>query len=501
VSAVKFRYSSAVLLTRDSGREVYLVERSPDLKFFGGYWACPGGVIDAVDREAEQGMPRRSDYSRCAARELFEETGVAIPELGRALVSSTKTSRVDLRAELLDNDDSSWRDLIQNHPIEAPAAESLQYICTLTTPPFAPVRYQTEFFHLNLPHGEDPIIDHGELVKGKFFTPAAAFELWLKGELFLVPPLVFLLQRLCEFPLEQAFEVARVRCDEIARGRLSEVRHTPGIFTASLATPTLPPATTTNCYLVGEQDVYVIDPATWDASERARLFRLMDDWLAAGRVFKGVLVSHHHRDHIGSVVETAERYNLPVLAHELTLGRLPAMPFGSQALADGDRLDLGIAPDGTANWGLQVMHTPGHDRGHLVFIEDRYGAAMVGDLVSTLSTIVIDPPEGHMRTYWESLERMAKTEFGVLYPAHGPAVKDGQACVRYFLKHRREREQKLVDALQSGLHELDALLGQVYQDVRPELMPVARRSLLAGLEKLVEEDRAERLEDCWRWVE
>jgi len=501
VSGESFRSSAAVLLTRDEGREVFLVERSSQLSFFGGYWACPGGVLDAVDRESREpsarAEPTHADLARCAARELFEETGVSVPELAELFSRSSAPTRNDLQQQLLAGETDAWRDWVTREPSGWQTFESLRRVCTLTTPPFAPVRYRTEFWQLELPGGEQPVVEEGELVRGEFMRPAEVLERWTNGELFVVPPVLFLLRELCAGPLVPALDKARAFSEEIAAGRLSEIRHTPGVFTAPLATPTIPPATTTNCYLVGEQEVYVIDPATWEESERVRLFNLMDSWIASGKTFKGVLVSHHHHDHIGSVVETAARYQLEVLAHPLTLERLPELPFGSRALADGDRLELGPAPDGRADWGLSVYHTPGHDRGHLVFVEDRYGAALVGDLVSTLSTIIIDPPEGHLATYLASLRRMAALDLGVLYPSHGPAARDGSLYIEKFIAHRGMREEQLVTGLQSGLSDVDQLLEQVYRGTPPEIMPMAKRSLLAGLEKLEEEGRAECVRGGW----
>ena len=88
------------------------------------------------------------------------------------------------------------------------------------------------------------------------------------------------------------------------------------------------------------------------------------------------------------------------------------------------------------------MHTPGHDRGHLVFLESRYGALIAGDLASTVSTILIEPPEGHLSTYLATLTRMAEVDFGHLYPAHGPAARDGRGLLRRYLRHRAMRRTR-----------------------------------------------------------
>jgi len=495
----KFRASAAVLLTRGAGSEVFLVERSPKLSFFGGYWACPGGVVDPSDCRATDSPkstpPTRADLARCAVRELFEETGVSTPELLRLFERAGAPGRRELQLQLLAGEQTAWRDWIEAE--DWSEFDSLKRVCTLTTPPFVPVRYRTEFWQLELPDGEEPLVEDGELVRGEFMEPGEVLERWLAGEMFVVPPVLFLLEQLRDRPLHSGLAQARAFSERVAAGRLSEIRHTPGIFTAPLATPTIPPATTTNCYLIGEQEVYVLDPATWDESERARLFELMDHWLAEGRRFKGVLVSHHHPDHIGSVVETAERYSLEVLAHPITLERLPELPCGARELHDGDRLELGTAPDGRPGWGLRALHTPGHDRGHLVFVEDRYGAALVGDLVSTLSTIIIDPPEGHLATYLASLQRMAGEDFGVLYPSHGPAARDGARYIRRFIAHREERERQLLDGLEAGLSDVEELVATVYRGTAVEVLPMAKRSLQAGLDKLAEEGRVECTERGW----
>ena len=161
-------------------------------------------------------------------------------------------------------------------------------------------------------------------------------------------------------------------------------------------------------------------------------------------------------------------------------------------------IPLGVAPDGTPGWHLEVMHTPGHARDHLCFIDSRYRAAIVGDMLSTISTIIIDPPEGHMATYLRELERLLTRPMSTLYPAHGPAHRDGHALLRQFIAHRRGREQKVIAALSRAPQSLEALLPTAYGDVAPAVYGAALRSLLAGLEKLAEDGVAhETVEGDW----
>lgn len=483
----RHRIATSVLLTRGQGSELefYLARRNPQLRFFGGYWAFLGGTIDDQDHD---GDPDHDDaHRRCALRELYEEAGVLAQGLSDA----------PSRELVLEGDpEGSFRAALDRSP---DALCAVRPFARLTTPPFAPVLYRTRFVQIDLPPGAQPEIVPGELLEGGFFKPAELLERWLQGELLIAPPVVYLLELAVRTQdLAGFLAAARTACESHEAGVLHRVRNSPGVLMAPLITPTLPPATTTNCYVVGEQRLYVVDPATYDEVERARLFELLDDLLAEGRELAGVLPTHHHPDHVGSVQAVAERYGAPVLAHPLTLERLPSAPRDGRAIEDGHTLDLGTAPDGRSEWKLRAYHTPGHDRGHLVWIEDRYHAALAGDLCSTLSTILIDPPEGHLATYLESLERMCAVPMGVLYPAHGPAARDGHGLIEQYLAHRAAREAKLVAALGTTLCSEEHLLDRVYDDLTLDaLRPVAARSLRAGLEKLAEEGRASQAGGGW----
>lgn len=499
------RIATAVLLTRESprGPEVFLARRADALRFFGGFWAFPGGVVDDVDTDHVDERDVDLGHRRCAVRELFEETGVLPPPLREAL---SDAEALALRRGLIGDDDGRgasdadavlrWRALVDAAP---DALDGVSPFTRITTPPFAPVLYRTCFVHATLPPGEAVSILPGELVDGDFFAPDALLDEWTRGERLVVPPVVFLLTILArEASLDDGLAAAAERCAELEAGRLHEVRNTPGVMMAPLATPTLPPATTTNCYIVGHERLVVIDPATPEPSEQRRLFDELDRRLAAGATLDAVLVTHHHRDHVGAVEATSRRYDVPVRGHAETLARLPGRPRLGEPLNDGDRIDLGAAPDGSPDWHLVAYHTPGHDRGHLVFVESRYGAAIVGDLVSTISTIVIEPPEGHLATYLTSLQRMLDVPFEMLYPAHGPAHRDGHGVLRHYLAHRAEREARLVDALSADeARDVDELVPVVYADTPAAMHGLAGSSLRAGLDKLVEERRAEQVDGGW----
>ena len=501
------RTAAALLITRGEGpeRRVFLCERAPELRFFGGYWALPGGTVGDEDR-AQHG-DEAAALQACAHRELFEETGLL-----RHTLPATRTGGDHLRqarelllarerAEPTARPPSPWPGLLAGSAPPLPLRE----LCRIETPAFAPVRYDTVFYHAPLEGctagtaGPRPDVWSGELTQGRFWYPQQALASWRNGDLLLVPPVVILLEHLARaadfehFANELGTTAAGYR-----DGHLHQVRFSPGVVLAPLRTPTLPPATTTNCYIVGHERLWVVDPGSPHPEEQMRLLTLLGELTRGGAKVEGILVTHHHPDHVGGVNALSRALDLPVRGHPLTMARLAPGFRAGAALDEGMKVPLGRAPDGNAGWELLAIHTPGHDRGHLCFRESRYGAMLVGDMLSTISTIIIDPPEGHLATYLQSLERLAQSPITTLYPAHGPAMRDGQRLVKQYVRHRRQRETTLLQALEQGGGTLEELTPKVYWDADPKLFPFAARSLLAGLQKLQEEGRAQLTAGRWQ---
>lgn len=488
------RRSAAILLTRTRADriQVYLVERNPKLRFFGGYWAFPGGVVDEVDGLEEDGDDGAA-LERCAIRELFEETGLLLPPLdGRIPLEQ----RASLRASLVDQETDARAWLPHVQAADAARAD-LRLITTITTPEFSSVRHTTPFFQVELPEGQEPHIEPGELMQGRFWDVDELLRTWREGRISIVTPVLYLLEILARTDLEGFLSQAREMGEKLDGGQLHRAYFTPAAMLAPLSTPTLPPATTTNCVLVGNRTIYIVDPATPDVRDRERLFETLDRWILEGKTLAGVLLTHHHQDHVGAVVVTAERYGLKVYAHPETFLRVQLEGCTGVPIEHGHTFQLGTAPDGSSNWTLEAFLTPGHAHGHLVFIDSRYRTAIVGDLVSTLSTIVIDPPEGHMATYLKSLQAILDQDIGVLLPAHGVGARVGSDVLRYHLKRRAQREEKLLRVLASSPGSVKQLLPVVYDDAPANVLPYAERSLLAGLQKLEEDGHAVLDEQVW----
>lgn len=258
-----------------------------------------------------------------------------------------------------------------------------------------------------------------------------------------------------------------------------------GIWCLPLRTPTLPPATETNCWLVDVGDgLAVIDPGSPDPEEQARLAAVLLAFESAGLPPRQIWLTHAHPDHAGGVAALRRGRGLPLLAHPRAAGRLPPEAGSVEPLLDGALLA----------GRFRALHTPGHACDHLCFLDERTGALLCGDMASTLSTIVIDPPDGDMADYFRQLERLRTLGSRLLLPAHGPPAPDPAAVLERLLAHRREREERVLAAL-TGPMELAEVTRRAYPEAPEWLLPFAERSCLAHLLKLESEGKARRDQD------
>src|SRR5271169_4276161 len=224
----------------------------------------------------------------------------------------------------------------------------------------------------------------------------------------------------------------------IEEGSLPPIFFAPDVQLLPLAASALPPSTHTNAYLVGRDPAYLIDPGPDKPEEQQRLFDVLDTQKALGCKLAAVVLTHHHRDHVGAARVCAERYGVPIWSHRLTAKMLKGKLTVSRELDEGDRLDLSTAPDGQP-WHLDTLHTPGHAAGHLAFYEPHYRLLFAGDMVSTQSSILIVPQDGDLATYLASLRRLRDLDCRLLLPAHGSPSAQPAKTLDECLTHRVKR--------------------------------------------------------------
>ena len=506
VPAPKIRASAAVVPWRRGERGellVYWVLRNPELAFMGGWHAFPGGGQNKTDThfELKESAQNGDGTTRpgpeigddelaslgpdlppglllCAIRELFEETGILL-ERG-VCAGRIPPDLSELRADLL----AGRRDfaaLARERGYELAAGE-LSFAGRWLTPPMGPMRFDNRFFLLHWPAeiGLEPEVLEGELIEGEWIEPNAALARWQAGEAVAAPPIVHILRVLDEVgPSRASARLIDSREADIGPMRRIELR--PGVILMPLRTPTLPPAAFTNTFLLGQDELVLIDPATPFPDEQKRLLAALDAVAAQGARIRAIWLTHHHADHIGAVELCRRHLGVPVLAHPATAAKLAAWGIEvDEHLNDGDRIELGGDPPFT----VRVLHTPGHTRGHLSFLDEKYGSLITGDLLSTLSTIVIDPPEGDMDDYLDSLEKVAGFSPRALFPSHGPLVLSAMARLEGLHRHRLAREEKVLAAWQEGKKTPAAMVAEVYDDTPPALHPVAERQIAAHLIRL-----------------
>ena len=507
------RISAAVVLWRrreGAGPEdvdVYWVKRSETLPFMGGWHAFPGGgqsrsdaglpVLGelqlASDAPPSAGIPESlrdldepspdllPGLAACALRELFEETGILLsspavdpeelPELRRAVLAGER----------------SFADVLKALGVKLDASR-LVYAGRWVTPPFAPLRFDNRFFLLEWPPdaAAEPSVHTGECEYGTWISPAEGWEAWRRGDVLAAPPILHILEVLSQDGPLKGLDRLRDPT-ETNLGPLRRVEMRPGVVMFPLLTHTLPPAATTNAYLLGSRECVLVDPG---ASSEREIERLEAALAAAherlGRKVTAIWLTHHHPDHVGGVARLRASQSVPVLAHPLTAERLNGLGIPVDGhLQDGQRVVL------EGDFSVLILHTPGHARGHLCFLEEDQRSLLCGDMVSGVSMIVVDPPEGDMDDYLGSLEKLAALRPRTLFPGHGPAVKNAEAKLREYIGHRLWREERILEAWNAGKRQPAEMLPTVYEDVPQQAWPLAERQILAHLARLRKHGRIE----------
>lgn len=258
----------------------------------------------------------------------------------------------------------------------------------------------------------------------------------------------------------------------------------------ALRTPTLPPATHTNCYLLGRDALTLVDPATpWD-DQREALAEALD---ARSAPVERVFLTHHHLDHVGAAAWVRQRYGVPVVAHARTRALLEGQLVVDELLDEGDTLDAGGEP-----W--RVLHTPGHASGHLCLFDGQQ--VIAGDMVAGVGTIVLDPPEGDLGQYLDSLARLRDLAPRRLWPAHGPAIEDAVGLLEHYIAHRHQRTAQVRAALATtGGGGPSDLVPHIYPDLPPMARPIAARQVLCHLQWLAGRGAVSKRERTWTLAE
>ena len=252
--------------------------------------------------------------------------------------------------------------------------------------------------------------------------------------------------------------------------------------------------TGTRTYLLGIGDIAVIDPGPDVPEHHEALVRA-----TAGARVAGIFVTHAHVDHSPLARRLSRDLEADIFGFgDLSPARNPRLVQlsrdgglgGGEGIDHRHRVDVKLGDGGrveSRDWVLEAIHTPGHLADHLCFAWADQGIVFTGDHVMAWATTMVSPPDGDMRAFMSSLERMSKrTGDKLYYPGHGGAVDDPGAMIAYQLKHRLRREAQILEALASGGAHPGALARRIYTDLDARLLPAAERNVLAHLVDLVD---------------
>ncbi|MBA3730603.1 MAG: MBL fold metallo-hydrolase [Sphingomonas sp.] len=254
----------------------------------------------------------------------------------------------------------------------------------------------------------------------------------------------------------------------------------PGIARLLAHNPSPFTFTGTQTYLVGGEELVVVDPGP-DLPEHVAAI------LAAigGRKVVAITCTHTHRDHSPASRALAAATGAPIVGCA-ALALESVGPRGDasfdfeyrpdRVLEDGEAIDI----NGDA---FTAVATPGHTSNHLCFAYR--GALFSGDHVMGWSTTVVVPPDGDMGAYMASLDKLRGRDDRIYYPAHGAAVTRPQQYLRGMIGHRMQRERQILKRLEAGDRTVSEIVASAYPGLDPRLVPAAGGSVTAHLLDLV----------------
>lgn len=521
------RPAATVLLLRDAagGLEVLMTRRSATASFAPGAYVFPGGGIDAADAQAHALAARRPGQQDApltqaiaAIRESFEELGVLLARhADGSPVAAAEVAALDRAAPFFPQ--CRERGLVL-------AADEVYVLAHWITDRDLPRRFDVPFLVARMPEGQEPVADEAEQFEPVWVRPADALARHKAGQFFMIFPTIRTLERLEKFQTaDQVLAAcagerplwtscpragylqgaeARFMEHEMPYGELALVcpdgqllhhldwrtdQPVPLLRNVQRITAPNPGVMTgpgTNGYIVGDPlgGYVVIDPGPHDREHLERI------WRATGGDIRMIVCTHSHPDHSPGarpLQALCGKTQPPVLGLPSAPTARPASEFvPDRALAHGETVQVG---EGEHRHSLRVIHTPGHAANHLCLVLLEDGLLFSGDHVLNGSTTVVDPPDGDMTAYLDSLDALmaACDEHGIQFilPAHGHVLGSAKEAIGMLKAHRLHREQRIVAAMrQRPTGTLEDWVELAYADVPPRMWPVAKRSLLAHVQRI-----------------
>jgi glyoxylase-like metal-dependent hydrolase (beta-lactamase superfamily II) len=243
----------------------------------------------------------------------------------------------------------------------------------------------------------------------------------------------------------------------------------------------------TNTYLLGNNDIAVIDPGPEDDSHLDTIMKTV-----GAATVSHIFVTHTHMDHSPLADRLARLTGASVLAQgphkaarELHIGEENPLDASADkkfkpdiAIQHGQTIETG-------EWALEAVHTPGHAANHCAFALAGTNILFSGDHVMAWSTTIVAPPDGSMADYMNSLDMLIQRRENIYFPGHGGRLENGREFSRALKAHRRMRESAILSRIRAGDRTVREIVKFIYRDIDPKLRGAAGLSVLAHIEDLL----------------
>ncbi|MAH85109.1 MAG: MBL fold metallo-hydrolase [Rhodospirillaceae bacterium TMED8] len=271
-------------------------------------------------------------------------------------------------------------------------------------------------------------------------------------------------------------------CQPVAPKLRRVIARNPGLFTFH----------GTGTYIVGEGEVAIIDPGPLIDEHIEALLSAV-----AGEIVTHIFITHTHSDHSPAATPIKKAVNAPTFGfgqHQ------PGTYWVDSDLPPSKGIDADFLPDYSlkdgetieaAGFVFEAVHTPGHIHNHLCFSVKELDIFFSGDHVMGWSTTIVAPPDGDMRDYMDSLNKVLARNDRTYWPTHGPALTEAKKYVRALLTHRMEREVAIADALSRGSETISELVSLLYRNVPKQLHSAAGSTVLSHLVHMIQTGRVQ----------
>jgi glyoxylase-like metal-dependent hydrolase (beta-lactamase superfamily II)/8-oxo-dGTP pyrophosphatase MutT (NUDIX family) len=426
---------SIVLIYKE---EVFSITRKKYLKAFPGYTAFPGGKVEKQD-QVEGNLAKTLYNALC--REAMEELGLDI-------------NKMSLAREI----------------------NCIEQIAHAKSPSFNPYIYDTYFYRIEFKNKPELKLDRNEMENALWSKPSVVVNDYNQGKRILIYPILKVLQEL-------SLNTKRVKFLDYSQ-RENQIESIPFVepmkdFLQFMPkSNTLPPASRTNAFIIGDDKKCLIDPSAQNIEE----FEKLKIALSHFEIDK-IIITHHHGDHHEYAANMAKHLDVDIYISEDSYLRCKKK-YGEEYFGDAQVVFLEENMVVSKWLGKDVigLAVPGHDEGQFAFMPMCKSWCIVGDLFQGIGTVVVGGEEGDMQKYFASLKKIIDLNPEAVVPSHG-IMLGGVNIIKKTLRHREHRESQVLELSKAGKN-IDEILSTIYFDLPEKLIPYARANIESHIVKL-----------------